>query len=74
MYFNSLAVGAIPSNSKILYVTVKYLEILSNYSLYLHDNITFKLYKNDKQYDIIKLEESSITCDMRYFLLNTFLN
>ena len=25
-------------------------------------------------YDVIKSEGSSITCDKRYFLLNTFLN
>ena len=43
MYFNSLTVGAIPSNIKIIYATVKLSEILSNYSLFLQDNITFEL-------------------------------
>ena len=40
-YVNSLAVGAIPRNSNIFYVTVKYFEIISNYSLLLHPNIAF---------------------------------
>ena len=55
MYVSSLVVGAIPHNSKIFYVTVKQLEILPNYSLFLNANITYLL-----QYDAIT-EESVIT-------------
>ena len=55
MYVSSLVVGAIPHNSKLLYVTVKQLKILPNYSLFLNANITYLL-----QYDAIA-GESVIT-------------